>query len=241
MRIWLVLALVVAISSTAQGDEEVAVLQYGPMTAPIGTNPRALLRYPSTGALSVMGHTDILDEPCAYPGDPGWDVLVAMMTNGVDDQIEYGTPDYSFLMLESAALIGGSGNGIPDLFLIEISKICVDVDTFGNDGIGVLSYVDLAYRIYRPSRFLRGDANVDGSINIADAIAILTSAFTPFPPPCADALDSNDDNAVNIADAVYLLAHLFNQGPAPMSPWGVCDKDPTPTGAPGCEDYGVCP
>ncbi len=69
--------------------------------------------------------------------------------------------------------------------------------------------------IYQAGR-LRGDANGDGAINIADAMYIINYLFTGGPAP--DPLwvgDANCDGAVNIADAMYLINYLFAGGPPP--------------------------
>jgi hypothetical protein len=80
--------------------------------------------------------------------------------------------------------------------------------------------------------FLRGDANHDGSVNIADGIIILNYLFFGVIPDCLNAADVNDDDAVNIADAIYLLNYLFVPGssspvavdPSEFSiPLDVCD------------------
>ena len=88
--------------------------------------------------------------------------------------------------------------------------------------------------------FVRGDVNIDGSINIADAVFLLEALFVPnaTPTSCADAGDINDDATVNIADAVTLLNGLFVPGePAPPN---VCASDPT-VDALDCADTGTCP
>ncbi len=76
--------------------------------------------------------------------------------------------------------------------------------------------------------FRRGDINSDSSLNIADAVGILSYLFDDGEDPsCRDAADANDDGAVDISDAVMLLIHLFAQsGPLP-EPFGACDDDPT--------------
>jgi len=64
--------------------------------------------------------------------------------------------------------------------------------------------------------FLRGDANKDGVINIADVVYLVTYLFLYGPAP--DPLwlgDANSDGVVNIADAVYLVTYLFLGGPPP--------------------------
>ncbi len=89
--------------------------------------------------------------------------------------------------------------------------------------------------------FKRGDANRDGSMNIADAIYILQNLFAQGPPLyCLEAADGNDDDSVNIADAVYILQNLFAQGPAIPPPHEECGPDTTlvEDGVDlGCEDY----
>ena len=77
--------------------------------------------------------------------------------------------------------------------------------------------------------FLRGDANANGGIDIADAVFILRGLFADGTrPACLDAADANDDGAIDIADAVATLGYLFAQaGPLP-APFGACGIDPTP-------------
>ena len=77
--------------------------------------------------------------------------------------------------------------------------------------------------------FIRGDANRDGALNIADAVAALDYLFGGAGAIllCDDAADSNDDGALNIADPVALLAYLFT-APIPLpSPFGGAGGDPT--------------
>jgi len=61
-----------------------------------------------------------------------------------------------------------------------------------------------------------GDANGDGSINIADVVFLVAYLFKggPAPYPLWKA-DVNGDCAVTIADVVYLVAYLFKGGPPP--------------------------
>ncbi len=84
-------------------------------------------------------------------------------------------------------------------------------------------------------RFLRGDANGDGAVDVSDPIHLLTGLFRAGPaPPCEDAADANDDGALDVSDAVTLLLFLFVTGhalpaPGPVIPGG----DPAPD-ALGC-------
>jgi hypothetical protein len=76
-----------------------------------------------------------------------------------------------------------------------------------------------------------GDANGDGSINVADAIWILNYLFKngPAPDPL-EAGDCNCDQTVDAGDAIYLLNYLFKEGPPPCSPVGVM------SGYSGCKE-----
>jgi hypothetical protein len=94
------------------------------------------------------------------------------------------------------------------------------------------------------SKFLRGDANNSGKVDISDAQYILSFLFLGGPAPkCLDAGDTNDDtrdtdddtSTLDLSDGVYLLNWLFLGGriPPPPSPPDeigeapVCGPDPT--------------
>ncbi|MEM7165659.1 MAG: plastocyanin/azurin family copper-binding protein [Planctomycetota bacterium] len=65
--------------------------------------------------------------------------------------------------------------------------------------------------------FIRGDTNRDGTVNIADPVALLTHLFGGAPAPdCGDAADSNDDGGLDIADAVATLGALFGANTVPL-------------------------
>ncbi|HVR74449.1 MAG TPA: hypothetical protein VMT52_08965 [Planctomycetota bacterium] len=78
------------------------------------------------------------------------------------------------------------------------------------------------------AHFLRGDANNDTSVNIADAIFTLGYLFLGSDtPPCLDAADTNDDGSTDIADPIYTLSALFSGGPPPAAPYPIFEADPT--------------
>jgi hypothetical protein len=84
-------------------------------------------------------------------------------------------------------------------------------------------------RAAQPEKFIRGDANEDGSLDLGDPIRILGDLFGPIDPiiPCPDSYDANDDGSANIADAVTLLTYLFNGTAPPAAPFPTCGQDPT--------------
>jgi hypothetical protein len=91
------------------------------------------------------------------------------------------------------------------------------------------------------ARFLRGDSNGDLSVDISDAVHILTALFLGGgAPACADAADADDSGALDLSDAVSLLGYLFLSGdpPPPPGPGGPPGPDPTPD-ALGCGPTGV--
>ena len=100
------------------------------------------------------------------------------------------------------------------------------------------------------ARFLRGDCNDDGTVDISDAIFSLRSLFlregasgeatsTRLPPGCDDACDSNDDGAVDISDAIGTVFVLFVGGVVPLPGMTTCGVDPTDDGL-GCAET-ACP
>ena len=76
--------------------------------------------------------------------------------------------------------------------------------------------------------FVRGDANVDGAVDLGDAVEILNTLFGGGGlAPCLEAADVNADALVDIADPIALLAYLFSGGIAPSAPFPECGADDT--------------
>lgn len=78
-------------------------------------------------------------------------------------------------------------------------------------------------------RFLRGDANADGNVDLSDPVATLGVLFLGDGfLVCDDAADANDDGALDLSDAVHTLRFLFAGGPGPSVPGpDECGDDPT--------------
>lgn len=121
-----------------------------------------------------------------------------------------------------------NSNGLPDE-----SDIFLGISQ-DNDLNGIPDECELLFR--------RSDANVDGSVDIADPVAILGFLFAGDATSCALALDANDDGGVDVADPIYALAYLFQVGSAPPPPpFLACGTDPTPDGTLTCDRFGLCP
>ncbi len=82
-----------------------------------------------------------------------------------------------------------------------------------------IPYVGAPDSCTTPERFVCGDANSDGTINVGDAVMIINYVFNGGPAPIPiDGGDANGDGSCNVGDAVYLINYVFKGGPAPVCP-----------------------
>jgi hypothetical protein len=85
--------------------------------------------------------------------------------------------------------------------------------------------------------FIRGDANGDGSLSIADAYTVFAHIYLDrLPIECAAAADARGDGGVNLGDLVTILSYLFLHGPEPAPPFPAMGPDPEPVLP--CASYG---
>ena len=75
--------------------------------------------------------------------------------------------------------------------------------------------------------FIRGDANNDGLLNLADGIAILNYLFGDETVPCQNSADTTDDAQIDITDAISIFSYQFAGGAAPPAPFPDCGVDQT--------------
>ena len=79
-------------------------------------------------------------------------------------------------------------------------------------------------------RFLRGDPNADGILDVSDAITILLYLFADGATlSCDKAADGDDNGWIDITDAIAVLGYLFISGNLP-TPTGSCGYDFTADG-----------
>ncbi len=87
-------------------------------------------------------------------------------------------------------------------------------------------------------KFRRGDANIDGKVDISDMVRI-TEIFTSTKKmQCEDAADANDDGAIDLSDAIYISSwySLGTVQELPSPGAFTAGYDPTPDSL-GCETY----
>jgi hypothetical protein len=123
---------------------------------------------------------------------------------------------------------------------LDCEAYCLEIPTIGmsNPWIGVF-YDPMPDHCACP--FIRGDTDVNGKVNIGDAIATLRYVFDVGDEPgCIKAADADDNGEVNIGDAIYTLGYLFEGGPDPEPPFPECGVDETEDGL-SCLGFAACP
>jgi hypothetical protein len=132
------------------------------------------------------------------------------------------------------------GDGVDDVVELEMGTNPYDPDT---DGDGVLDGLDpapLDPRVpARGVRFVRGDANADGRVDLSDGIFIIGFLFLGSGrPSCLKAADADASGRLELTDTIFLLNRLFRGGPPPPPPFPSCGDH---TGAAlSCEAFPPC-
>ena len=105
-----------------------------------------------------------------------------------------------------------------------------NVLTVGGATVVPEEFVPIVVRRVADDAFLRGDANDDGRVNLADAVWILSELFRAGPPTrCPRAADVDADGSLLLSDAVYLMRYRFLRGPVIPAPFPSCGRRSTGT------------
>ena len=91
-------------------------------------------------------------------------------------------------------------------------------------------------------QFRRGDTDINGRMELTDAIGVFNFLFiTGVPPLCFDAADADDNSAIELTDGIRILNVLFlGFGEIPPPGFMSCGGDPTADNFPVCV-YPGCP
>jgi len=136
--------------------------------------------------------------------------------------------------------LAGGGFGPPESYRVGLDPGAFAVGDLSGDGLIDAVTADAGSRSLTllegnegqraaPAEFRRGDADLDGSAAITDAIVVLNWLFQGGPEPgCRDAADTDDSGVIDLTDPVRLLDFLFRGGPEPPAPGPeACGEDPT--------------
>ena len=105
----------------------------------------------------------------------------------------------------------GSGQPVRNLFTVR------------GDSVEPVHLVPLAIRFSDDARFVRGDANGDEKVDVADAVWCINELVRRgAPAPCQRAADVNGDGLYDLSDPMYLIAWLFLSGPRLPQPFPLC-------------------
>lgn len=132
-------------------------------------------------------------------------------------------PDFGLASDDDTCGVGGLSSELT-ISIASGDSILIQVGgANGLEGIGTLT-------VTAAGRFIRGDANSDGGMDISDGIFILDYLFVGGgTPACRDAADVNDDGTIDLSDFLYLAVALFVVGGSPPPPpYPSCGDDPTP-------------
>lgn len=83
--------------------------------------------------------------------------------------------------------------------------------------------------------FIRGDSNLDGEVDIGDAVSTISFLFIGGACDCLDAADFDASGELDITDPIGLLGYLFLGGPGPKPPFPTCGAAGGGGGSLGCE------
>jgi len=135
------------------------------------------------------------------------------------------------VLLTSGGNVGMMGRQFPE--------IEIQVDEKDPSDINHIYKVHLVARPKAVSSppFRRGDVNGDGSVDLADAVKVLTWLFLgDAPPDCLDAANADHAGDVGLTDAVYVLTYLFLGGTPPPAPGPIICGSPVDPSL-GCISY----
>jgi len=114
-----------------------------------------------------------------------------------------------------------------------------------SDGVtlteGDMASITLVPPTGRLRPFVRGDANNDARVDIADGVWVLSWIYRGgLEPPCQDAADANDDGTVDQADAILIIYYRLRGGEPPLPPFPSCGTDPSDSDSDNPEDGLTC-
>ncbi|MGB7062345.1 MAG: SBBP repeat-containing protein [Candidatus Zixiibacteriota bacterium] len=180
------------------------------------------IKYDSTGeelwASYYNGPGNSTDEASSVAVDDLDNVYVTGFSSDSVTYTDYATLKYSPSGTELwIRRFNGPGSGSDEASAVAVDdshSVYVTGYSWGDGTAG-----DYATIKYVQTHFLRGDANGDEVINVADVVYLVNFLYRGGDPPHPiDAGDANCDGIVNVADVVYLVNYLYRGGDPPGCP-----------------------
>jgi hypothetical protein len=207
-----------AYATAVDGSENVYVTGYSSQdsTYPYNRDYATIKYYPNGDPAWVKryngpGNDD--DDAGAIAVDGSGNVYVTGGSKGSGTNLDYATVKY-FPNGDTAWVrrYNGPGNandGTSSMVIDGSGNVYV---TGGS--IGAFYYPD--YATIKYVQFLRGDANGNDTLSLADIVYLINYLFKFGPAPeLIQSGDVNCDGKVSLSDIVYLINYLFKFGPAP--------------------------
>lgn len=98
---------------------------------------------------------------------------------------------------------------------------------------------NLDWIVPSPSEFVRGDANADGGVDIADPISLIEYLFSSgTAPTCLASGDANSDGLIDVSDPIFIVGYLFQMAAPPGPPFPDCALVPSVL---SCFLFNSCP
>ncbi|NRA75702.1 MAG: tandem-95 repeat protein, partial [Planctomycetes bacterium] len=177
--------------------------------------------------LTVAGGESLAIAPLANDSDPDGDLLSLIgLLSG---------PFHGSAVINSDGTLTYSAD---DNFVGNDTMIYVVQDGHGGSATATI-VVTVTASASSAMAVIRGDANIDGQLDVSDAVETVLYLFDSDPVACLLALDSNDDELVDLGDIIFSLNNLFSTGADPAAPYPFCGTDPTPGSLP-CAGFGLC-
>lgn len=156
------------------------------------------------GTLTVDYTNFFNNDPGPISGNipPGFGVIDTINANGDSCDVYYNTfLDPLFVDYANAD------------YHLQASSPCIDAGDPNSPLDPDSSISDMGTFYYH---YLRGDANKDKKVTIADIVYLVSYLFKHGPAPAPfQSGEANCDGKVTVADVVYLVAYLFKHGPQP--------------------------
>ena len=188
-------------------------------------NSTARITVTSTFGLPAPFLTAV-EPSAAMPGE-----TVTVRGTGFHDSTEvfFGETPAAFVDFDEARDPASLTAEVP---FLPAGDVAITATNFGSPPSNALDFTVLPL----PPRFVRGDLNLDGVIDISDAIRILLYLFRGLPTTCRDAGDADDNEVLDVTDAIVVLSFLFQGGPPPAAPYPQPGEDPTNGGPLDCTE-----